>query len=144
MSDAIIDTGPIKALFDEKDKYSLPIRNFFKSYAGKIFTTLAVVTEVSYMLDENKYLQLGFIEWIKDGALKIVEINNDDFLLIHKYMLKYKDTPMDFADASLVILANKLNLNRIISLDTDFDVYRTIAGKKFNNLTRELIDNKRR
>lgn len=44
---------------------------------------------------------------------------------------------MDFAGASLVILANKLNLNKIISLNSDFDVYRTVTGKKFQNLTRD-------
>ena len=142
MHDSIIDTGPIKALFDDKDKYSIPIRNFFKDYKGKILTTLAIVTEVSYLLDENKYLQLGFIEWIKDFGVQIVDISNEDFKLIHKYMEKYKDTPMDFADASIVILSNKLNINRIISLDTDFDVYRTINGKKFENLTRSIIKNK--
>lgn len=144
MTDAIIDTGPIKALFDEKDKYSASIRKFFKNFSGQLFTTLAVVTEVSYLLDENKFLQLGFIEWIKDNAIKVIEINNDDFQSILKYMTKYRDTPMDFADASLVILANKLKMKRIISLDSDFEVYRTFTGKSFENLTADLIQSKNR
>ncbi len=143
MSDSIIDTGPIVAFFDESDKYCHSFRDFLKNYSGKLYTTLPVVTEVSYLLDANKFIQLGFMEWIKDGAIEIVNIDNHDFELIHKYMTKYKDTPMDFADASLVILANKLKISRIISLDTDFDVYRTISGKKFQNLIRGLIQNKR-
>jgi uncharacterized protein len=139
MTNVLIDTGPIKALFDERDNYCLPVRKYFESFKGKLYTTLAVVTEVSYLLDENKFLQLGFIDWIKESAVTVMEINNADFQMIHKYMTKYKDTPMDFADASLVILANKLSLNKIMTLDTDFDVYRTISGKKFINITRDLI-----
>jgi len=143
MSDAIIDTGPIVAFFDESDRYCRPFRNFLKGYSGRLHTTLPVITEVSYLLDENKYIQLGFIEWIKDGAIDIACTDNDDFEQIHTCMTKYRDTPMDFADASLVILANKLKINRIISLDPDFDVYRTLSGKKFHNLIRDIIQNKR-
>ena len=144
MPDAIIDTGPIKALFDESDKYSKSIRTFLKDYVGRLFTTLPVLTEVSYLLDDNKALQLGFVEWVSAGGVTITPISNEDFQSIHRYMKKYRDTPMDLADASLVFLAEKLRDPTIVTLDTDFDVYRLPSGKKFNNLTRDLIKNKSR
>lgn len=142
MPDAIIDTGPIVAFFDESDKYCNPFRNYLQSFSGKLYTTLSVVTEASYLLEDFQPAQLDFMEWIKYGAIQISEINQYDFELIHKYMTKYKDTPMDFADASLVILSHKLIINRIITLDSDFDVYRTISGKKFNNIIRDLLTKK--
>jgi len=143
MPDCIIDTGPIVAFFDESDKYSKAFRDFLKNFSGRLYTSLSVVTEVSYLLEDIQPAQLDFMEWIKEGAIEILPITNGDFDLIHRYMTKYRDTPMDFADASLVILANRIKINRMLSLDTDFDVYRTISGKKFNNLIRGLIDNKR-
>ncbi len=47
---------------------------------------------------------------------------------------KYSDRPMDFADASIVILAEELNINNIISIDSDFEIYRYRSKKRFNNL----------
>jgi len=143
MPDCIIDTGPIVAFFDSSDKYSNPFRDYLKTFSGKLYTTLSVVTEASYLLEDIKPAQLDFIEWIIEGAIEIADINGSDFELIHKYMTKYRDMPMDFADATLVILANKLKINRIITLDTDFDVYKTIGGKNFNNLIHHLINHKR-
>ena len=49
---------------------------------------------------------------------------------------------MDFADASLVILANKLNTKSILTLDSDFSVYRTIDGKKFDHLLKNIVKSK--
>ena len=138
MVEAIIDTGPITAFFDGGDKYSMPFREWLQIFRGRLYTTLAVVTEVSYLLDDNKSIQIDFIEWIKNGAITIKEIPNDDFQFIHKYMRKYADTPMDFADASLVVLADKLKLGNIITFDSDFTVYRMQNGKKFNNLVKDI------
>ena len=39
-------------------------------------------------------------------------------------MEKYRDTPMDLADASLVATAEVLRLKRIFTLDSDFLIYR--------------------
>lgn len=139
MLKTILDTGPIVAFFDEGDKHSVAIRNYLKTFQGKLFTTLAVITEASYLLDENKNRQLDFIEWIKDGAVTVIDISGDDFVLVHKYMKKYADTPMDFADASLVILAHKQNTKSIFTLDSDFLVYRTIDGKKFDHLLKGFM-----
>jgi uncharacterized protein len=43
-------------------------------------------------------------------------------------MEQYQDTPMDLADASLVVLAEVTGLKRIFTLDSDFYVYK-INGK---------------
>lgn len=139
MLETIIDTGPILAFFDESDRYSKPFRDFMKSFTGRLYTTLAVVTEVSYLLEEIQPAQLDFIEWIRNGAIQISSIDNSDFALIHKYMSKYKDTPMDFADASLVILANKLKINKIMTFDSDFEIYRSVKGKSFTNILKDSM-----
>ena len=49
-------------------------------------------------------------------------------------MEKYSDVPMDFADATLVLVAEELDINKIISLDRDFSIYRYKGRKKFRNL----------
>jgi len=45
-------------------------------------------------------------------------------------MDKYAD--MDFADATLVVLAEDLNTDLVFTVDRDFDVYRIHGRKRFN------------
>lgn len=49
-------------------------------------------------------------------------------------MHKYDDVPMDLADASLVALAEALNLRRVFSLDSDFHTYRLKSRRTFEVL----------
>lgn len=50
-------------------------------------------------------------------------------------MTKYKDVPMDLADASLVVLAEECQTRRILSLDIkDFSIYQWGNKNYFDNL----------
>lgn len=131
MKAALIDTGPLYSFFDSSDKHAQTVRNFLSRYKGRLITTIAIVTEVSYLLGDMKPAQLDFIEWIQKGAVEIVDVGVQDFAEIHKGMTKYADTPMDFADATLVFIANKLKILNIITLDDDFRVYRLSGNKRF-------------
>ncbi|AKH76247.1 type II toxin-antitoxin system VapC family toxin [Leptospira interrogans] len=91
------------------------------------------------MLSNNKKIQNSFIEWIKDGAITILKQDNEHFPLIHHYMEKYSDRPMDFADASLVSLSEIYEIKDILTLDSDFLFYKTKKGKALNILNSEMI-----
>ncbi|UOG33457.1 type II toxin-antitoxin system VapC family toxin [Leptospira noguchii] len=139
MIKVIIDTGPIVAFFDESDIYCSEIRSFLKNFKGRLVTTLAVVTEVSYLLSDNKKVQSSFIEWVKDGAIIILNQDNEHFPLIHHYMEKYSDRPIDFADASLISLSEIYGIKDILTLDSDFLVYKTKKGKALNIINPKMI-----
>jgi predicted nucleic acid-binding protein len=49
-------------------------------------------------------------------------------------MEKYIDIPMDLADGTLMYIANKENIKNIVSIDSDFDIYRTLKKQSLNNL----------
>ncbi|EMI67880.1 toxin-antitoxin system, toxin component, PIN family [Leptospira interrogans str. FPW1039] len=49
-------------------------------------------------------------------------------------MKKYSDLPMDLADASLMCIAERQGIERIISIDSDFSIYKTLKGKFLQNL----------
>ena len=63
------------------------------------------------------------------GGVSIEPIATIDFLEIQKLTTKYFDLPMDFADACLVFLGNKLKIDTVATIDRDFDIYR-LKGKK--------------
>ncbi len=130
---ALIDTGPILAFFDESDRYCRPFREYLRGFSGTLFTSVAVITEVSYLLEGYKLVQLAFLEWIRDGAIAVENLDGDDFFRIHRLMKKYSDTPMDFADATLMAIAEKKNIFEILTFDSDFSVYRIGRGKSLSN-----------
>ncbi|MDY0072007.1 MAG: VapC toxin family PIN domain ribonuclease [Thauera sp.] len=93
-----------------------------------------VLTEVSHMLDFSLQAQLGFLAWVERGAIQIGKIEQGELFFIRQMMEKYGDLPMDLADASLLYLGNKENIRQIISIDSDFDVYRTLKERPLKNL----------
>jgi len=134
MQNILIDTGPIIAIFNKNDKYHEKIKNFLKNYQGKLTSTWLVVTEVSHMLDFNIQTQIDFLTWIKLGGLTIEDIEKEDLNRIIELSRKYSDVPMDLSDASLVVLSEKINLKKIITIDSDYYIYRTMHKEMPENV----------
>lgn len=134
MQNTLIDAGPIIALFNKNDRYHKKIKEFLKNYNGMLTTTWPVVTEISHMLDFNVQTQIDFLTWIQLGGVNIEAIENEDIGRIIELSTKYSDIPMDLADASLVVLSEKLNIKKIITIDSDYYVYRTIKKEMIENI----------
>ena len=129
LSPILIDAGPIIALFDSSERNHRPLKAFLQEREYRFVSTLAVFTEVSHMLDFSRKAQHGFYEWAMYKGVIITDINQIDMLRIAELTAKYADLPMDFADATLVVASEKTSIREIISLDSDFDVYR-LPGKE--------------
>lgn len=136
MQKILIDSGPLIALFDGSDKHHLKVVEFLKTFKGELVTSWSVITEVSHMLDFNLRVQIDFLKWVELGALTLYEISQNDIAHIRAMMEKYSDIPMDLADASLMYIADRQSIKNIISIDSDFDIYRTIKKLHLNNLLR--------
>ena len=136
MQNTLIDAGPIIALFNKNDKYHHQIKSFLKDYQGFLTTTWPVVTEVSHMLSFNVQTQIDFLTWIKLGGVLIEEIHAKDIERIIELSNKYSDVPMDLADASLVVLSEKHIIKQIITIDSDYYIYRTIHKEMIENIFR--------
>ncbi len=136
MQKTLIDSGPLIALFDGSDKHHLKVVEFLKTFKGELITSWSVITEVSHMLDFNLRVQIDFLKWVELGALMLYEISQNDITHIRAMMEKYSDIPMDLADASLMYIADRQSIKNIISIDSDFDIYRTIKKLHLNNLLR--------
>ncbi len=134
MQKTIIDSGPLIALFDGSDKYHKVVLNFIKEYKGKLITSLAVITEVSHMLDFNLQVQIDFLKWCEVGGIEIYNISQDEISDIRIMMEKYIDIPMDLADGTLMYIANKENIKNIVSINSDFDINRILKKKSLRNL----------
>jgi predicted nucleic acid-binding protein len=134
MKKTLIDSGPLIALFDRNDKYHLATVQFIKENDSQLLTTLASITETLHLLDFNRNAQIDFLSWVSAGAVTLEPISADDLQRIKELTIKYSDLPMDFADACLVLLGEKLNITTIATIDRDFDVYRLKGEKPFTTL----------
>ena len=134
MKKCLIDAGPMIALFDNSDKYHKITLSFMKKFKGMLYTTWPVLTEVCYMLNFNIQTQLDFMRWVDGGAVTIKNISKPDIARLIELVAQYKNVPMDLADASLLILSENENIDEIISIDSDFHIYRSIKKKYLRNI----------
>jgi len=130
----LIDAGPLIALFNIRDEHHKGICDFLDKQEYSYISTLAVFTEVSHILKINKNAQQDFYEWVTHKGVILSDINQNDMPRIAELTKKYSDLPMDFADATLVVTAEKTNIREIISLDKDFNIYRLPGREKIKNV----------
>lgn len=133
MRSVVVDSGFLIGLFDETDPLHSRCRAFLRDYRGRFLTTEAVVTEALALLSHAQ--QMRCLDWLGDAAqagLLAVDREPLDFRAVEKLARKYADQPMDFADASVVLLASRSGVREILTADRrDFAVYRLAGRMRF-------------
>jgi len=130
----IVDAGPLIALFDKDDKYHNSVIKFLKTFDGQLITSWPAITEVTHLLSFNVNVQIDFLEWLKREAVTIVNLENIHLERIIQLSKKYSDVPMDLADSSLIVIAELTNITEIITIDSDYYIYKTKNKKSLNNI----------
>jgi predicted nucleic acid-binding protein len=133
----IADTGFIFALLWHKDHHHANARALYSELREGYVTTWPVLTEVAHLFNRNnnEHLASGVLRACDEGEFRIAQQDESDGVRMAALMDKYADLPMDLADASLVVLAEKLGHGRILSTDRrDFKSYKWKNRKPFTNL----------
>ncbi len=132
MRSIIVDTGPLVAWFDPDDKHHHRAERWLKLHGAgfRRYTTLAVLTAALHLID-SAGTGAALLEWIAAGGLVIVAVENADLRAISARMLRYRDTPMDFVDASLLWLVDRLGTRSVLTIDErGFGAFRLAGGKR--------------
>ena len=125
MPAVLVDTGPLVALLDRSDPDHAACQETLGSLNDSMVTVWPVVTEAMYMLRAYGQAQEALWEMIEIGAVEILPLGVDDVPRMKELMRKFRDLPMDLADAALVRVAERERLRRIFTLDRrDFQIYR--------------------
>ncbi len=133
----IVDSGFWLAIGNSKDQYHKIASAKFKEIEETLITTWPVVTETCYLLNSrsNQKAQSNFLSYFANGGFTCFDIKPSHLSRMLALMEKYRDLPMDLADASLVILAEEIGTGKILSTDQrDFKSYRWKNTKPFQNL----------
>ncbi|MGZ8217262.1 type II toxin-antitoxin system VapC family toxin [Methylomagnum sp.] len=127
----LIDTGPLVALINKNDpNHGVCVQATKFLPRERPLTTWPCFTEAMYLLFRScgHPAQAELWRWWAAGRLALHHPIEDEVRRMAVLMEKYRDTPMDLADASLVAIAETLGIHRIFTLDSDFRVYRLANG----------------
>lgn len=119
----VVDSGPLIALYDHSDKAHSRSLQFFSRTKFQGLVTTAVIVEVSHLLSFHHEAMMDFLQWVRRGGLTVVEFTQD-FHRVVELMDKYADVPMDLADATVIAACERLRTNHVLTMDSDFLIYR--------------------
>jgi len=131
-ADALIDTGAILALLDRRDRWHRHCVTAFAQLRLPLLTSEAVLTELFHLVGDVQTEMEAAWKFVRSGALVLGTIEDTELPHLHNLMSRYWDRPMDFADATLVHLANRESISLILTIDhNDFETYRFAGNKSF-------------
>ena len=136
MRPVLLDTGVIVALLDRAERAHVRCTELIGSLAAQLFTCEAVIAESCYLLRDLRGAAEAVLENVASGIFQIAFRLPASATAVRQLMRKYRDQEMDLADACLVHLASELRTGEILTLDSDFDVYRWGANQPFRRLIR--------
>jgi predicted nucleic acid-binding protein len=127
----VVDAGPLIALFRKRDRHHPRVKRFLATNRARLVSTLPVITEVCHFLNADG--KIAFLTWVGRGGLSLQPVAAEDLGEISALIERYADHEMDFADATLVWLAELINTRDVMTIDRkDFLVYRSRSGEAFN------------
>ena len=126
----LTDTGPLVALINRKDGDHARCVAALETLRGPFHTTWPCFAETMHLVGKSGGVpaQTELWEYVSDGTLTFHDLSAAEIAQMPILMEKYRDTPMDLADASLVVSAQTLGVSRVFTLDSDFFVYRLENG----------------
>jgi uncharacterized protein len=138
------DSGPLLALFNRTDQWHGPVMRWLKfNPEVQLTTTWPVLTEVCALLARRvgNPAALDFLRWGQRGGFTLdapgrdtVEVALAQVLVISE---RFHDLPFDLADASVAEAAARLGLRHVLTIDSDFDVYRDANGRSLRHVLRD-------
>lgn len=136
MKSWLIDTGPIVAYLDVRDPAHEAVAKCLDSFRGWLFTTEAVIVEAMHFLSAAQEGPALLADFVQASELNVSSFcQPEQIKKAAGLMLKYADTPMDFADATLILLSEQIGVLEILTLDRrGFSAYRTSRGKSFRRV----------
>ena len=129
----LIDTGPLVAYLDGADVDHAAVVLGLESWTGRLATTSAVVTEAMHLVAEVRQGPRVLSEFLAGAGVEVHDFTRPgDLPPVIELMERYANVPMDFADATLVLLAEALGAHDILTLDRrGFSSFRTRKGRAF-------------
>jgi predicted nucleic acid-binding protein len=122
-NELLLDTGALVSLLDRSQRRHREFVDFFDRWTGQVVTTEAVLTESTHLLGRIAGGAIACLDFVLSGGALLIPATASSIRCARDLMKRYADCPMDFADATLVVLAEDLGTNLVLTTDQrDFGV----------------------
>lgn len=129
----LCDTGPLVAILDQADIHHQLCVKTLAGLPNGLITTWACVTEAMHFLGRRYGLVGQDLLWemLTGGTVGLFPVSYTDAPRLRELMAEYSDSPMDFADATLVVAGERTGIRRVFTLDRHFHAYRANGTEPF-------------
>jgi len=124
MAAAIVDTGPLVAFLDRAERHHRWVAERIEELEAPLLVCEPVLAEAMYLLARFSGAQDALFRLLDNGALSIAFRIEENVEALRKLHRKYRDRPMSLADACIVRMAEIHERHAVLTLDSDFSVYR--------------------
>jgi predicted nucleic acid-binding protein len=116
----LLDTGFLYALINQRESRHLDVLKAAETIQGTIYLPTVVTTEVAYLVQRDLGSQAlaDFVDMLAKESFVLVEPNPLDYQRAAAVIRQYADSHIDFVDAVLVAIAERLNIQRVLTIDT--------------------------
>lgn len=128
----LLDTGALVSLLDRSQTEHLAFRDLFEAWSSAVLTTEAVLTEATHLLGRVAGGRSACLDFVLAGGAVLVPASRTSTVRCRELIARYADLPMDYADATLVALAEEARTDLVATTDRrDFHIYRMASGAAF-------------
>ena len=129
----VCDTGGVYALYDADDLHHAKVKAVVEAEVGALFLPVVLLAEIDYMLTERLGVEaaLDFLASVEQGSFTLVELTADDVTRCRELVTQYRGLRLGVADASVVATAERLRIQRILTVDERH--FRVVKPRRFDH-----------
>lgn len=125
----LMDTGPLVAFLNRKDRYHAWVGEQLAEIAPPLLTCEAVLSEACFLLRDIEGGSDAVFELVNRDLVSLSFDLKDEIETVRKLMARFSNLPMSLADACLVRMSEQFSKSTILTLDSDFQIYRKHGRK---------------
>ena len=137
MIDYLLESGFLYASIDESDNHHESVKNVAQTIRGNIILPVPAVTETAYFLAKNKGVEdvANFLDSLSMTKFQLETPTAEDYRRAAEILRKYNDANVDFVDACIVAIAERLDVKKILTVDRrHFGIFKPLHCKAFEIL----------
>ena len=132
----LVDSGILLNYYQQQEPLHQAVIAFFDQNAAQLITSPICIAEVLWLLGDPGdarvlAAQNHLLTAVSRGGIEVINLLPEDYARVAELNARYADLPGDFADLTLVTLSERLDVAEILTLDSDFDVYRRFRKQPF-------------
>ena len=119
MKKTLVDSSFLYATVDRSDKKHLQVVGLLANLTDDLHLPTTVLEEVVYLIQSRLgHVQVRyFVDQLQNSPIEIEVVRKSDLTRIFELLDQYADLELDFVDASLITVAERLDIRRILTID---------------------------